>query len=242
LNNWVSTKDGQECLDILALSCHDLPYQVKPCFLYLSVFRPDSEISTFKLTKVWAGDGLLQQKEGRTKEEIGFEYIHELIQRCMVQVVIRGSDYRVKRIRIHGLLSELALSEAKESGFLYVSGESHDKSPIHGQYFHQRVAIHKELVEFPIRNASNKLRALLAFPKSEACKKITISGLVSKPCCFYHTWASKLSDFPLIRSQPKITMYIMSEKHNRSQNNTALPKTTLPYFILFFNVLFYTGI
>lgn len=126
----------------------------------------------------------------------------------MVQVAIRGSDYRVKRIRIHGLLSELALSEAKESDFLYVSRKSLDRSPFPGQNFHRRVAIQKELVEFPNLNLSNKLRALLAFPKSEACKKITIGGLVSKPCRFYHTWASKLSDFPLIRSQPKIMMYI----------------------------------
>jgi NB-ARC domain/Rx N-terminal domain len=205
--NWVSTRDGQECLNILALSYSDLSYHVKPCFLYLGAFRPDSEISTSKLIKIWAGDGLLAKMEGRTIEEVGFEYLDELIQRCLVHVAIRGPDYRVKRIRIHCLLGELALSEAKESGFLYVSGECQNKMLV-PENFNRRVAIHREMVDFPIKYSSSKLRALLAFPKIEACKKITVGRFVTKPCNFYCRWASRLSYFPLVFFQHKRMAYI----------------------------------
>jgi NB-ARC domain/Rx N-terminal domain len=205
--NWVSTKDGQECLDILALSYADLSYHVKPCFLYLGAFRPDSEITTSKLIKLWAGDGLLAKREGRTVEEIGFEYLDELIQRCLVHVAIRGPDYRVKRIRLHGLISELALSVANESGFLYVPKECQNKMLV-PENFCRRVAIHREMVDFPIKNSSSKLRALLAFPKNEACGKITVGRFILKQCPFYRRWASRLSDFRLIYFEQNRMMYI----------------------------------
>ncbi|KAL7000811.1 hypothetical protein U1Q18_001961 [Sarracenia purpurea var. burkii] len=43
--------DSKQCMDILAPSYKHLPYHLKACFLYFSVFLVDYEISEWKLIK-----------------------------------------------------------------------------------------------------------------------------------------------------------------------------------------------
>ncbi|XP_038979287.1 putative disease resistance protein At1g50180 [Phoenix dactylifera] len=51
--NWDDSRDGKECLNILGLSYNDLPYPLKPCFLYIAAFPEDSIISASKLVRLW---------------------------------------------------------------------------------------------------------------------------------------------------------------------------------------------
>ncbi|KAM0942956.1 putative virus X resistance protein-like, coiled-coil [Dioscorea sansibarensis] len=117
---WDSTHDGQECLKILALSYCDLPHHyLKSCFLYLAAYPEDSEILTSKLIKLWIAEGFIPERERRTMEEIAKGYLDELVQRCMVQVVKRRDyDKSVKRIRIHDVLHEFCVAEAREDGLI----------------------------------------------------------------------------------------------------------------------------
>ncbi|KAH7674135.1 P-loop containing nucleoside triphosphate hydrolase protein [Dioscorea alata] len=121
--DWNSTHDGQECLKILALSYCDLPHHyLKSCFLYLAAFPEDSEILTSKLIKLWAAEGFIPERERQTVEEIGWGYLDELVQRCMVQVVkVRDYDKSVKKIRIHDVLHEFCIAEAREVGLINAS-------------------------------------------------------------------------------------------------------------------------
>ncbi|OAY66377.1 Disease resistance protein RPP13 [Ananas comosus] len=119
--NWDSTDDGKQCLEILALSYYDLPYRMKFCFLYLGAYPQGSDISASKLTKLWIGDDLIPKEEGITLEGTATNYLEELTQRCLVEIVKRGSDMSIKKVRVHDLLGELAKSEARESRFLQVA-------------------------------------------------------------------------------------------------------------------------
>ncbi|XP_058114519.1 putative disease resistance protein At1g50180 isoform X2 [Magnolia sinica] len=105
---------------ILSLSYKDLSYDLKPCFLYLGNFPEDYEFHVQELIRLWAAEGFLKEREGLTLEEVGEDYLMQLVQRSMVQVARRSSSGRIKSCRIHDLLRDLSISEAKESKFLEV--------------------------------------------------------------------------------------------------------------------------
>ncbi|CAL5444917.1 unnamed protein product [Camellia sinensis] len=67
---------------VLALSYHDLPYQLKPCFLYFDDDRVGDEI-IMDVTK---------------------RYLDALAQRCMVQVEVDEFNGRIDYCRIHDLM------------------------------------------------------------------------------------------------------------------------------------------
>ncbi|GLU10916.1 hypothetical protein SLE2022_276930 [Rubroshorea leprosula] len=108
--------------EVLALSYHELPYQLKPCFLYLSQFPEDFDIPTKKLVQQWVAEGFVfsqDEIEGdETLEDVAEGYLHSLINRCMVQVGVRGSIGRIKTCRLHDLMRDLCLLKARQESFM----------------------------------------------------------------------------------------------------------------------------
>ncbi|KAH7674134.1 P-loop containing nucleoside triphosphate hydrolase protein [Dioscorea alata] len=159
--DWDSTKDGQECLKILALSYCNLPHHyLKSCFLYLAAFPEDSVILASKLIKLWIAEGFIPQRQKQTMEEIARGYLDELVQRCMIQAVKkRAYDNSVKKIRIHDVLHEFCIAEAREDGLMSVNClESRSTS----QFTARRLALQNCKSSYWCSSAS-KLRTLLAF-------------------------------------------------------------------------------
>ncbi|GKV51059.1 hypothetical protein SLEP1_g57735 [Rubroshorea leprosula] len=107
--------------EVLALSYHELPYQLKPCFLYLCQFPEDFDIPTKKLVQQWVAEGFVfsqDELEGdETMEDVAEGYLHGLINRCMVQVGVRGSTGTIKTCRLHDLTHDLCLSKARQESF-----------------------------------------------------------------------------------------------------------------------------
>ncbi|XP_058114634.1 putative disease resistance RPP13-like protein 3 isoform X2 [Magnolia sinica] len=113
--------EGQDKISkILSLSFRDLPYQLKPCFLYLGIFPEDYEFRAKKLIQLWAAEGFLQQRGNETAEKVGQDFLNELIQRSIIQLAKRSSNGGIKSCRIHDLLRDLSISKAKEGMFLQV--------------------------------------------------------------------------------------------------------------------------
>ncbi|XP_034680647.1 putative disease resistance protein At1g50180 [Vitis riparia] len=112
--DWHLSQGPDSCLGILALSYNDLPSYLKPCFLYCGVFPEGSEIKASKLIRLWVAEGFVQKRGKETLEDIAEDYLYELIQRSMIQVADARVDGSVKSCRIHDLLRDLAISEAKE--------------------------------------------------------------------------------------------------------------------------------
>ncbi|KAL7219528.1 hypothetical protein ACSBR2_012563 [Camellia fascicularis] len=118
-NNHIQHDDGVS--KVLALSYHDLPYQLKPCFLYFSHFLEDSVIDAKKLYHLWMADGILatdDRMEDETMMDVAERYLGALAQRCMVQVQVEKFTQRIKYCRIHDLMLELCLSKAKINDFI----------------------------------------------------------------------------------------------------------------------------
>ncbi|XP_060675309.1 putative disease resistance protein At1g50180 [Ziziphus jujuba] len=112
---------------ILALSYHDLPYYLKPCFLYLGNFPEDYEIHKRKLIRLWIGEGFIPMSTGsrgemeQTWEDVAEGYMEELIHRCMVQVEKRDHTGRgVKTCRMHDLMRDLCINKSREESFAQI--------------------------------------------------------------------------------------------------------------------------
>ncbi|KAI3889403.1 hypothetical protein MKX03_027045 [Papaver bracteatum] len=85
--NWhlSQSEDSYKCSGILALSYYDLPYSLKPCFLYMSLFPEDSEIRATKLFQYWIAEGFVQKRDQQTPEDVAEVYLEELISRSLIQ-------------------------------------------------------------------------------------------------------------------------------------------------------------
>ncbi|XP_058109111.1 putative disease resistance protein At1g50180 [Magnolia sinica] len=124
--SWQFVEGQPEISRILSLSYKDLPYHLKPCFLYLGIFPEDYEFQAKKLIQLWAAEGLLQQRGNEKLEEVGKDCLKELIQRSLIQLAKRSSSGGIKSCRIHDLLRDLSILEAKEDKFLQVHRENVD--------------------------------------------------------------------------------------------------------------------
>ncbi|KAE8654934.1 PI-PLC X domain-containing protein [Hibiscus syriacus] len=137
--------------EVLALSYHELPYQLKPCFLHLSQFPEDFEIPTKKLVRQWVAEGFVSSQDEvevderhETMEEVAKSYLHDLINRSMVQVGVKGSTGSIKACRLHDLMRDLCLSKAKQENFMHIIGplpSSRNTRPTSASRIH-RCAIH----------------------------------------------------------------------------------------------------
>ncbi|KAK4590529.1 hypothetical protein RGQ29_020900 [Quercus rubra] len=162
--NWSLSKNPklESVKSILFLSFNDLPYQLKHCFLYCSLFPEDHEIQRKMLTKLWMGEGFVEQIEGSTLEEVADSYLVELIFRNMLQVVERNEFERPRMCKMHDLLRELALSVSikEKFGAVYDGGEEMKECKA------RRISIHKFDGELKSFTGMSKLRSFLVFNKS----------------------------------------------------------------------------
>ncbi|XP_039119663.1 probable disease resistance RPP8-like protein 2 [Dioscorea cayenensis subsp. rotundata] len=151
-------ESGERCLEVLALSYNDLPYYLKSCFLYFGCFKEDEEIPAKTLIRLWLAEGFLPKKNSTTtEEEIGSDCLKELAQRCLIQVIELEYDDSAKRCRIHDLLRDMCISEARESRFLKLYKNDTEDCPTTANAARQLIIFN----EIETLNYSNsKLRGL----------------------------------------------------------------------------------
>ncbi|KAI3903024.1 hypothetical protein MKW92_033726 [Papaver armeniacum] len=111
-----------KCSGILALSYDYLPYYLKPCFLYMSLFPKDSDISTRKLFQYWIAEGFVQNKVVETLEDTAENYLEELISRSLIQVKRLRCDGKVQTCRVHNLLRDISIVESEDNQFSQIYG------------------------------------------------------------------------------------------------------------------------
>ncbi|XP_058112033.1 disease resistance protein RPP8-like [Magnolia sinica] len=127
---WLHQSEEDAISGILALSYDDLPYYLKPCFLYFGAFPEDSEIYVGELIRIWIAEGFVQVRGEKEMEDVAEDYVEELISRSMIQVSERKSNGMAKKCRIHDQLRDLAISKAESERFLYVYGNKAPTSSI----------------------------------------------------------------------------------------------------------------
>ncbi|KAG5244626.1 disease resistance protein [Salix suchowensis] len=106
---------------ILQLSYDDLPYYLKQCYLYLSVFPEDHLIKRMKLIPLWIVERFVEEKQGFTMEEVAEEYLNELVNRSLIQVAEMNYFNRVKKCRVHDLMREIILLKSREESLVMIA-------------------------------------------------------------------------------------------------------------------------
>ncbi|GAB2267633.1 hypothetical protein Dimus_002614 [Dionaea muscipula] len=185
--NMVRSRSFNGVYDVLAMSYYDLPYHLKPCFLYLGSFPEDFDIPTEKLYRMWIAEGIVTPPVIHgTLETDAESYLNELVQKHMVQAGKSNSKGKVKSCRLHDLMRDVCLQIAEEDNFLRVVGCRHHNAHSDDKHLSvspstrlillndrlRRLAIHVSrdikscLDDFSSGKAQN-LRSLLLFPAHE---------------------------------------------------------------------------
>ncbi|XP_058111963.1 disease resistance protein RPM1-like [Magnolia sinica] len=145
-------------MKILLLSFNDLPYYLKSCFLYLSIFPEDYRIKRMKLIRLWIAEGFVERKVGRTKEEVAEGYLNELIARNLVHVHEWKLYGKAVTCRIHDLVREMFIPKFREEHF-FASSVEENTMPCNRI---RRLSIYKD-ENFPKFDAFSCLRSLFIF-------------------------------------------------------------------------------
>ncbi|KAL5988559.1 hypothetical protein ACLOJK_026656 [Asimina triloba] len=103
--------------NILLLCFHNLPYHLKSCFLFLSIFPEDYCIKLMKLLRLWVSEVLIQSLRGRSLEEVADGYLNQLIQRSLIQVAEWKNFETLKTFKLHDMVREIVLPKYEEGFF-----------------------------------------------------------------------------------------------------------------------------
>ncbi|XP_062201555.1 disease resistance protein RGA5-like isoform X2 [Phragmites australis] len=106
---------------ILSLSYNDLPYYLKPCLLYLSMFPEDYEIPRDRLVHMWAAEGFIVEEKETNLYEIGERYFSELVNRSMIQPVGKVEYGSATACRVHDMILDLIISLSAQGNFVIIS-------------------------------------------------------------------------------------------------------------------------
>ncbi|CAL4952938.1 unnamed protein product [Urochloa decumbens] len=130
---------------IMSMAFDDLPHHLKSCFLYL--------------VRLWVAEGFVRPRRGVTMEEVGQEYLKELISRCMVQLVEQDEFGAVRAVSVHDRLHAFAQDEAQEASFV----ESHDSTDVLAPATVRRLAVLSSTTDRHVQlsNALPKLRSII---------------------------------------------------------------------------------
>eukprot|EP00257_Ricinus_communis_P006468 XP_002521805.2 uncharacterized protein LOC8281634 [Ricinus communis] len=154
-------EDHDRLKSILSLSYNDLPYYLKYCLMYFSIFPVGDLIERAKLVRLWIAEGFVKEKEGMTLEEVAEGYLNELVKRSLVQVVETTSDGRVKTCRVHDILLEMIIWKSRDQDFAAIANEQNTSMMWPEKI--RRLSIHNVMPSIQEILIASRPRSLLMF-------------------------------------------------------------------------------
>ncbi|KAJ1291750.1 hypothetical protein BS78_02G339900 [Paspalum vaginatum] len=114
---------------ILELSYNELPYHLKTCFLYLSVYPEDHIIRRKSVLRRWVAERFVTDRRGLGVFEVAESYFDEFINRSIIHPVDMSFTGKVKTFRVHDMMLEIIVSKSVEENFITLVGEQHTLVP-----------------------------------------------------------------------------------------------------------------
>ncbi|XP_047957596.1 putative late blight resistance protein homolog R1B-16 isoform X2 [Salvia hispanica] len=146
ISSIVNLDDNERCLQILYMSYNNLPVHLKPCFLYFGRYGEDEVIRLSQLNLELAAEGFLKPINGKSLEEVAEKYVEELVDRNLLIVEKHHHYGKLKWLKMHDLLRDVCLREARKLRFLYVLEK---QSIPEGIYPYRRIASSFQKWEYP---------------------------------------------------------------------------------------------
>ncbi|CAL4998438.1 unnamed protein product [Urochloa decumbens] len=106
---------------VLLRSYDGLPYHLKSCFLYFSIFPEDHKIRRKPLIRRWVAEGYAREMHGMTAEEVGDMYFEQLLDRSMI---LPGGDVNIysgkfDSCQLHDIMRQICISKAREENLAF---------------------------------------------------------------------------------------------------------------------------
>lgn len=97
---------------LIKLSYNHLPFHLKNCFAYCSLFEKDCVIDKMMLIRLWIAQGfiLAPTDESKSLEDEAEEYLMTLLNRSFFQDVKRSKKGNIYSFKMHDLIHDLATS------------------------------------------------------------------------------------------------------------------------------------
>lgn len=107
---------------LITSSYDGLPYHLKSCFLYLSLFPENHEIRCTRLLRRWMAEGYIAKRRDMTVEEVGQRHYNELINRSMILPSKKkvSASMAIERCQVHGMVLQIILSKSIEENQLFI--------------------------------------------------------------------------------------------------------------------------
>ncbi|GAA0175807.1 antimicrobial response protein [Lithospermum erythrorhizon] len=119
---------ANHCKELFALSYNHLPCHLKSCFLYMGAFQGGGlEIECQSLARLWIAEGFIIPNDLKSLEQTAEEYLKDLIDRSLVLTARKRSNSKVKTCRLHDLLLEFCINQARMENFLEVIKDSKEE-------------------------------------------------------------------------------------------------------------------
>ncbi|XP_024933291.3 putative disease resistance RPP13-like protein 1 [Ziziphus jujuba] len=103
---WKRSERESDILPALWFSYLSLPQHLKRCFTHCSIYHCGYEFQMQDLISLWMAEGLLEPQNGKTIEEVGEEYFHDLKSRSLIHQSRQNKSY----FTMHYLVNNLATS------------------------------------------------------------------------------------------------------------------------------------
>ncbi|XP_042047834.1 putative late blight resistance protein homolog R1B-16 [Salvia splendens] len=113
-------KSDERFSNILSLSYNNLPIYLKPCLLYMGAFPEDNEIKGSRLISLWIAEGFVKSNGDKSLEEEAKDYLKLLVERNLLLVTRKKSNWKAMSYSIHDLLRDLCIRKANEEKFSHV--------------------------------------------------------------------------------------------------------------------------
>ncbi|XP_060174758.1 putative late blight resistance protein homolog R1A-3 isoform X1 [Lycium barbarum] len=101
-----------EVMKVIELSYNHLADPLKSCFLYLASWRKDTTVNILYLKDLWRAEGLVEQTEMKSVEEVMEVYLDNLISSSLV--IFFNEVGAFPTFQLHDLVHDFCLIKAKE--------------------------------------------------------------------------------------------------------------------------------
>ncbi|XP_031264023.1 disease resistance protein RPM1-like [Pistacia vera] len=115
----------KDCNKVLLEGYYGLPHHLKSCLLYFGFLPESYTINCARLIRLWIAEGFVPYSKGRTPEQVAEEFLIDLINRSLVQVVDTDFIGRPRHCQVHDLMHEIILRKAECLGFSHFVNKEH---------------------------------------------------------------------------------------------------------------------
>ncbi|PHT97069.1 hypothetical protein BC332_34005 [Capsicum chinense] len=126
LNSFILNSEV-DVMKVIELSYDHLPLQLKPCFLYLASYPKDTAVDRDILKTYWRAEGLVEQTEMKSVEEVMEIYLDNLISSSLV--IAFNKIGRRPTCQLHDLVHDFCLIKATEEKLFGTISSSDPSSP-----------------------------------------------------------------------------------------------------------------